>query len=301
MNKNEIEGLPGAVALLLERGEGTPRAFTVFEDERYTGTGIIFGGAREPNLIVREKLRPLRHHTFRTLEGFLAYLNSDDCAKIQIPAYIVFNGGLNDMATSELLNVYVPLVELEAHGIVFVGTAGVTANLAYGQLANQMAYLELEFSEEYAALMRLLAGVSQRELWRLLITALDASIDRALLLSIAQISITPTGVNTVRIDDVDSTDKTVRDSLEITWGGGAKGDKVATIETDWVWTGQVFECFPHVVSINLRLEVQTSENGIQFTFHPRRLDAVLRGTRNALVERLQSGVPKHISVYEGQE
>lgn len=288
-NEHLNDGLPGAVALLLARGEAAPRSFTAFEDEKQIGTVVICGNGRAPELIVRDKLPAGRNHSFHSLDGFLDYLNSADCATIRIPG--------NFHSVTEVI----PLVETDAHGVVFVGAGRVTANLAYGQLVGHRAHLELTFSEEYMALLRLFTGVSQRDLWRLLITSLNGCIDRGLLLAIGQISITPTGINTVRIDDIGSTNQTVRDSLEITWGGGTKGDKTATIETNWIWTGHLFECFPDVVSIDLRLEVTSSEKGIQFVFHPRQLDTVLQRTRKALVDEIRARNPKHISVYEGIE
>jgi hypothetical protein len=292
-NEKIVDGLTGAVSLLLKRGEQTPRTFTVFQDSRQTATAVIYGVGHAPELILRENLRGARAHSFRSLPGFLEYLNSVYCATIRVhPA-----PNNTDEGAEGAMNT----IEVPAHGVLFVGVSRVVADLAYGQLPNQYAFLDLAFSEEYQALMRLFNGVSQRELWRLLITSLDGCIDRGLLLSIGQIAIAPAGNNTIRIDDVGVVDQSVREALDITWGAGAKGDKTATIQTQWTWTGRIFECFALTASIRLRLEVQTSEKGIQFLFHPQRLETVLRDTRESLVADIRSSLPKHISVYEGVE
>jgi hypothetical protein len=183
-------------------------------------------------------------------------------------------------------------------GVVFVGDSTVTVDLQYQKPGTHTLTLTLGRSDEYNALQSLFAGVSQKQLHNLLLTKLDACIDPALFLQISSIKIGADETIESIIKPSGLTNKSGSSKISMTFSAPkGEGTHTAEIQQKWQWKGRIWEAFDDEFVIDLTLELDS--NGPKFTFHPRRLDVVLRTARLALVNELKGKVPDTFTVHEG--
>lgn len=224
----------------------------------------------KPHVI--QKVAEPAEHVFTSLEGYLSYLNSDRCAP--------------------------------ERGIIFVGQDSVAARLKYQNVADDMATLKLEHSEEFKGLIRLMGGVSHKDLWRLLNTHLFAALPIDLLLQVSNIKVAGKRDADIQISDVGQVDTKKGDSLRVVWSDPKAdgGSRIAEIGKNWVWEGRIWGAFTKTFRVCLVLEID-AEN-VKFTFHAQQLETIMRNARLELVKELTEGVAKHadtarFTVHEG--
>jgi len=260
-----------AIEALLENGEKRCKVVDVFGDHENECKAVYDGNGAVELYDFPIKHPPVaRDHRFTTLDGLKDYLSSDHC---------------------------------KDDGVIFVSANHVDVDLQYKQHNEnaQFVSLRLEPSEEFRALEFLMKGdVGQKDLWRALITTLHGCLDQSLLMTIQQIDFKAAEQDTVKIDVSGITSNAGGRHVEVTYPAtGGEGSQTTTLEVDWKWTGRIWECFDREFEIDLRLELDTSD-GLSFTFHPRRLESVMRTARLALVDHIADGLPKQFTVHEGE-
>lgn len=210
-----------------------------------------------------------RAHRFHTLVGFLDYLNSHHC--------------INDS------------------GPVFVGQDQVIALLDYGKPTSHQVRLDLKPSEEWTALGALAKGVGQKALWRALCTRLDGCVDAALFQAIAGLKVASASKSESTIDILGLDARGGGSSIQVTFAG-ANGPESRTIPQVWDFSVTRWECFNGRFGVATRLELIQDNGGIQFIFHPRRLDQVEQTARLALVDHLRVALKEtpRYTVHEGE-
>jgi hypothetical protein len=215
------------------------------------------------------KFTPKRDHVFQTLDGLIAYLASAHCAKDD--------------------------------GILFVGDDLIHADLQYQQRGTHRAKLPLVKSEEYKALERLMAGVPQKELWRLLLSKLDGCLPLELMLQASNIQIKGEYVSDTKIERTGLGNSNTAQVTRITYTApDGKGTKTSDIGTNWAFMGRIWEAYDEQFEIPLTLEIKTEDvKEPLFIFHPRRLDKVLREAKLALVGELNERIVGAFTVHEG--
>jgi len=216
-----------------------------------------------------QKIVSRRRHLFMSRVGFIAYLNSEKSGK--------------------------------EPGAIFVNDQSVYADLNYMGEVPQVANLPLTFAEEYAGLCTIIQGVSQKVLWREMLTRLSGCIDNGLLVQVSNLNIRQESGSNVKIEHLgleqQKTDKGVRIAVDDQNG---KGSLVAELDTKWTWTGRIWEAFEQTFSIELTMEVDISSGPLRFIFHPKRLETVKREARLALVEEIKNQISgERFAVYEG--
>jgi len=224
-------------------------------------------GMKRETIRINRKPNP-RNHQFTSTDGFLSYLASDKCA--------------------------------DDRGIIFVSRDNISARLKYQAVDPECATLPLVESEEMKAIRTVAAGVSQKELWRLLNTKLFGCISSELLLGIATIKLSSKTEAEIVIDEVGQAEMKGSDGTAISWHCGKANDGThrTVIKNRWEWKGRIWECFDEEFAIQLVLEVEPE--GPRFILHPQRLETVLREARLNLVETIgQSIMPQRFTIHEG--
>ena len=261
--------LKDSIIELITRGENTTKVFDVFDDGDAIHKLIVYGAGVKPEIRQFEKVAVPRNHTFKSLDGFVDYLNSSHCA--------------------------------EDKGVLFVGDRAVEANLAYGTYSQQRISLPLDFSEEFEALISIMRGVEQKGLWRALVSTLKGCIDASLLLAVSQVRVSGTTEKDCKVDITGVQNGTARDAFSVTFQERKDGATTTReIPVDWAWKGRIWECFDSEYEIKLRLEIEATENGLRFLFHPERLKRLMRESRLDLVRSIAAKVPDQFTVHEGQ-
>lgn len=213
-----------------------------------------------------KKDNPQRGHTFTSLEGFLSYLDSDRSGA--------------------------------GPGVIFVGEASVKADLDYLSPVHQSVTLPLSFSEEYEALNGLMRGIGQKDLWRLLLTKLDGCIPVDLFMQISNIRVANESKADLQIERIGLGKVNAVSAIRVTYTTG-KGSETADVGTEWVYEGRIWESYSKKFQIPLTMEVST-DGGLKFQFHPRKLETILRQARLELVGDVNAGVSARFTVHEGK-
>jgi hypothetical protein len=258
-----------ALQYLVDLGMGFPQVVDVHSREGIQTKLVIPGNGGTPELLEFESARRERRHEFHTLQSFKDYLNSEDCGS--------------------------------DHGVIFVNPESVYADLAYKEHTIQAAKLPLTFSDEFIALQDICGKYhGQKELWRKLISDLHGCIDAGLLLSISQIRIAASREDEAKVDITGVGSSQSKEAFAITYADPrTQADKTAEIPVEWNWKGPIYDCFPEESAVCLRLEVATTDRGLAFIFHPRKLRQVMQSAREAIVQSIASEVPDRFRVYEG--
>lgn len=256
-----------AIEYLLQAGRKTPQVLAVHEDPEKIHKLICFSDGQSELMQFDQK--PVnREHKIFSLADFIEYLNSDHCK--------------NDK------------------GVVFVEEKRAIADLAYRIHQTQRAVLPLDDSAEYAALLQLIRGVGQKELWKLLITDLDGCLPDSLLASISLIQVSSKTEGSCEIKLTGESNNRMNNGLKVTFQPKEGAElKETTIPLDWEWKGRIWECFDRICTIKLRLEINT-DAGLCFIFNPRQLAKTLIEQRACLVKHLQEEIGKRFQVYQGE-
>lgn len=264
-NMDGIETADAMRYLVEEIGEQTPKTLSVF-DHGDAETKLVFKGRGAADILKYAKPPVERNHAFRTLDGLLKYLNSDHCKGDK--------------------------------GIIFVGTNAVHVELEYRAHGKHQVRLPLAPSEEYAALMKL-KSVAQKELWRLLVTSLWGCLPPDLLAAVRSLKVSAKDEGEVEIDSSGLSQSKGTSGIIVTFPAQNRADNFATIADEWTFNGRIWECFDPTFEIHTRLEL-TNDNGLRFTFHPRRLETRLMEARASLVANIALGIPSNFTVHEGE-
>lgn len=208
-----------------------------------------------------------RKHYFRSLDGFMDFVNSD---------------------------------RSPTNGVIFIGDDDVYADLAYGEHVRQCARLSLAHSNERKALDVLALGVTQKELWRLLVNELNGCVDPGIELIISSINVKTNQEASIQINRLGTESGESKRQVEITYPeakGGASAKR--SIPETIAWHGRIFECFQEEFVIDLRVEVSES---LEFVLHPMRLERMEREARARLVAEIRTRIAaeKQWLIVEGE-
>jgi len=246
-----------ALAYLIGLGEKSKIGTVI--DETTTSRTIV-GPGQVPGLATRHFPLSLveRDHILGSIESFLEYLKSPH-AKGPIA--------------------------------VFVGPTKVVANLDYrsptpsteGPMAEvrgapQVISLPLVPSKEWVALERLGEGVSQKALWRLLVSDLAGTTDPELLASIATLATKKTAKAAEVVDQVGISQLEGGLSIAITVGG----QESQSIKTSHFFNVRPWEGLETKICIETALEIDPDRPDQFFTFHPRSIDMAIIEARRSL-------------------
>lgn len=261
---------------IVRHAESRVRIVTVEESPNQKTNQVLVDGNKVGDAFVIEAMPPKHVHQFGTLEGFMSYLNSEHAEPE------------ND----------------ETH-IIFVGGDFVTANMSYRSNIVHEASLPLHVSEEFNALMELTKGVSQKELWRALVTDLADSFPISLRLAISNLAMTNTEGRQVQISDVGLSEESAQRKATIIFPSQKAGETDTTkeLDLDWSFVGRFRECFDHVIKVPIRIELSVEQGEAPiFTFHPLGLPTIMREYRHVLVAHIIEGVDStRFTVHEGIE
>ncbi len=184
--------------------------------------------------------------------------------------------------------------------VVFVDERQVVADLDYEGRIEDAVVLALKGSEEYVGLQKLCGGLDQKALWRLLVTDLYGCVPSNLAMAVGGIKLKAKGEETIEINALGLVDGSGRSGIEVSFRDGQTGEHTAQLPCEVTWKGRIWECWEREFEVVLRLEV-TNEQGLRFTFHPRRLESVLQMARLELVGELRERLGDGAQVFEGRE
>jgi len=189
--------------------------------------------------------------------------------------------------------------------LVMVTECSIEVDLTHEQHLRRTASVPFNPSPEYAALQKLIGrGVDQRTLWQLLVGELDGCLDVALATSIARLRLSRKSEAAQSIDVLGIVSSERGSMVQMQFVDEKGQPQAAQIGVDWVWTGRIWAGWDQAYKIALRLVVD-SEDGLTFTFIPRRLDQVIERTivdiETYLIERLPISGEKgpEISIHGG--
>lgn len=215
---------------------------------------------------------PRPEHTFQTLDGFVGFLIAEDYSGVV---------GAPDSGC----------------GPVLVGREKVTAHLLYGETQRiRKCYLPLQPSPEWTALGILARGVSQAQLWKLLISDLHGCVDPALMLAVGSVKVSRKQTNEQSISNLGIRHLAGSDTMSLLVPTPS-GDQDVQFATEYVFTVRRFQGFSKTYEVTTRLEIDT-EDAVKFMFTPRRLPDVDDQARVDLAAELSTRLGDW-SVFEG--
>lgn len=271
---NNVESLK----YLVDIGRQEKKVVPVFEDD-WQITQLVYSDGNW-HIETFAKPGPKRHHVFRTLESFMNYTN----AQIPVPSVVEED------------------VSYDGY-VIFVDDGKVEALFDYRGHREEKERISLPLvrADEYGALLDIKDDenpITQRDLWKLLISNLDGCLDPALMVAISQINLQAERIKNCQIDTTGISQSSDRNQVRLVFSG-AKGDVSTSIPTDWTWKGRIWECFDRTYEIGLRMEVRQNGDTLGFVFHPRRLASVYQKAKMDLVRDIKSRLIHTIGVYEG--
>lgn len=266
-----------AMRWLQESGDNQPRVLDLGVHGGYVEKLVVGPCGTE----VRKYPEPEapRHHEFETVDGFVEYLNSAHCVEERWAERTSPSDAPHGNTR---------------RGLVMVGDL-VEADLAYRErTTEQAARLRLLETQEFAGLGSLLRAQGVKDAWRVVTTVCRDSFVPELG---AQLSVLR--VLSARREELD---------IDYTGLGGGRdhascrvvvGQSEQGFSTDWDWEGSLWRCFDYPVTVQVRVELEKAEKGLEVRFHLLNLPEVVLETRRALVMALRARVPAHFEVYEG--
>ncbi len=268
---------------LVQHAESRVRIVTIQESPDKKSNRVFVDGVQTGEDYTKVAMPPKHVHQFDTLEGFMSYLNSEH-ATPRSPDITQVRPGKH---------------------IIFVGGEFATANMSYQSNVVHEASLPLHISEEFDALQKLTQGVTQKELWRALVTDLADSFPVSLRLAISNLAMTNTEGRQVQISDVGLSDESAQRKAVITFQSQKAGETAMTKELvlDWTFVGRYRECFDHKITVPIRMTLSIEDGeGPIFTFHPLGLPTIMRQYRHDLVAHIVKGINSEwYTVHEGIE
>lgn len=224
------------------------------------------------SLSLSKALPPIERE-FHTIDGFAAYLSGPHSpATTEHPGMVLFN----------------------------VHHAEAIAWLTPHTPRRDRAFYHPRHTDEYRALGKLTHGVTQHELWRLLVTDLADSIPPEILLAISDLSVRSKSEEDAEINLLGiKSEKRVTGYSIVTHD--AKGQaRTAEIPATTKWIGPIYEDTPgrRCYEIDLRLEVTT--NPLRFIFHAQSLAQAVRRADHDLERAIKDAIPSdRYTVHEG--
>lgn len=254
---------------LFEKGQNTSPFYKLCEDDEKIYYAVLgkdgFYEQREIN-----KIPPKRKHLFYTIDSFCNFLKS-------------------------------PYIEGQGkEGIVFVNNEQVLAELDYRHCPQELALLPLSRAPEYTALEKLINGVTQKQLWRLLVTDLHDCFSPQLLLAIGGIKISTQNLAQTVVNELGVMKNEISNDITIQFSDG-KSIQTTTIEKEWTWTGAIYEGSNVTIEIQCRLELFVSEEKkcIVFQFHPYQLERRKQEFLTRFTAELRQNLPVNFPAFEG--
>lgn len=184
---------------------------------------------------------------------------------------------------------------------VFVGRENVYAVWNKGtNLPNDTAQLPLEHCEAWKAVQRLISGVGQKDLHKLLTTALHGHVDEKLAWQVSMLSHYVQSNCDVAISRTGLADVAISERLSLRFTGGGE-DQTEEIGVEWTYTGPVWTCWQTPFSVPLRMVISKEKDaGLRFEFAPLGLESLMLEYRADLAETVEAGLePVNIPVYVG--
>lgn len=180
----------------------------------------------------------------------------------------------------------------ESRAVAFVEHTRVWLDLDYRGHREDSARLDLKFTPERLALNAAFQPTKSKDFWRMLIGPLAGHIDGALVGLIANLKVRTTGDQTVAIDEYGIQSGGVFKDVTLLVGEGK-----AVIPLEWEFTGALWRCWDHKITVSLRLEIDV-DGGLHFLFHAPELYRAEQEARRQLLTELQARC-KGLAIYEG--
>ena len=181
---------------------------------------------------------------------------------------------------------------------VFVSREKLYGDCRYGTDETQRLTMPLALSPEYVALQKLFAGVGQKDLWRLLVTDLAQALDPGLVLAIGSLERATKGSD---VGTVDATTGLVSGSREFAVSVVSKGvSQEVKLQPNYLFSGPLVTAIEGKYEIGLRLDMDSTDRGLVFRFHPIGLDRVWQSLLEDMAGMIRDQVPEIGGVYLGK-
>ena len=246
------------------------------EDSRRQRFLLNNGRHGKPEILSIKKEIFERAHKFSDLQSFVAFLKRPDAGRTALDT-----------------------VKDGHPGLVFVAENYIQASLLYGHPLSHTASLNIKESEEFQAIRTLSQGVSQKALWRFLVTSLDAKVDPSLLLQISSLGIKSKDDREFTIRSAGLGQGKASNALIVSTLNPTTGEQVSEIRTDWGFNVPLWDCFDRSYVIQTVLEIVPTDQGLKFFFHIKSLADILRVARRDLVEDISAELPDNFAAYCG--
>lgn len=155
----------------------------------------------------------------------------------------------------------------------------------------QVLTMPLKMSKEWEAIITLSQGVSQKHLWRLLVSDLASANDKDLLATIATLKMTATSAATEKVNEVGVTMGETAETIVITMNG----QDPQAVATKHIFEVRPWEGIEVKVKVETALEVDPKNVAKFFTFLPRSIDLTLLEARKDLRKQIEEGVKREDS------
>ncbi len=286
------------ITCLAENSQIGQKVIPEISDSRVSRVLVNNGRHAKPEIVAVPKEIFERRHQFTDLDSFLAFLNRPDV-------------GRTGFAPDELV------LKKDHPGLVFIcdgpqyeeddeeeitsnSCGEIVATLLYGHPLTHTATLPILESEEFTALKNLGEGVTQKNLWRALITTLDGKVDPLLILQISSLGVKVKDDREFTIQPAGLTQGKAENAIILSVLNPASGEQSTKIQTNWIFNIRLWDCFDQVYPVRTVLEVVPGTNGLFFQFHAVGMPDVLRQARKDLVEKINAALPANFKAYAGQ-
>ena len=182
---------------------------------------------------------------------------------------------------------------------VFVNREEARAIIGHDARRPDHARMDMCWSQEYDALQRVFRGVSQKDFHGLLRGPMAGCMDKPLLMQMGEMNVASNNQQSCSITPAGITTESESATLKVSFKN-PRGEDEAEIETDWTWTGRLFEAWDKEVEIPVVLDISTQHDNVMFTLVPERVQAIIDRYMDELADHLNTETHENVRVYSGK-
>ena len=193
-----------------------------------------------------------------------------------------------------------PVLYVDAAPTALGGVGAIVADLNPDGHVEATATAPLYLAPEFEALLALNRkdGITQKDLWELLITDLADALPPELLIQVQSLEWTRKGAGALTVNPLGLQEGETSHGYAVTSTTGEAG--ASTIRHDWTWNGRIWSAYDTTLPIRLRLTLVEGPEGLAFRFYPRRLaDAVADHAEHLIEHILEDESTEDVAVYAG--
>lgn len=146
--------------------------------------------------------------------------------------------------------------------------------------------VDLKRAPGYTALLKLCAGLPQRDAWELLETDLYGTISDGLSLLLSTLRCRALRDSAITIQPTGVTNKAKTESVEVTYQD-KNGEQSITVPTSWQYDGPFLECHGHPIALDCRLLLEPKDGDLIVRLVPRNRPVVEAAWFENLVDYLR--------------